>query len=357
MSQVVSNADPAAAEALAAYAGLKRRRLILLAWLGCGGIAAFLLDLGTGPAAISIPDALSGLLGFTELSHAREVILWQVRLPVALMAVLVGASLSLAGAEMQTVLANPLAEPFTLGISYASALGASLAIVLGIGVTAFGGPWLVAGNAFLFALASLLLVQALARFTRAGAETLILFGIALGFAASAVLSLVQFIASAEALQQIVFWSMGSLARADWTVVAILAGVLVLVVPFSLRAAWPLTALRLGEERAVSLGFDTDRLRLMALVRVSLLAATSVAFVGVVGFVGLVAPHIARILVGEDHRYFLPASLLVGALTVSAASIASKLVVPGIVIPIGIVTALVGLPGFVWLVVRRHRRPT
>jgi iron complex transport system permease protein len=356
VSHVASRIDPAAAEALAAYAALKRRRLVLLALLGAGGIAAFLLDLGTGPAAISVQDALSDLLGLAELSHAREVILWQVRLPVALMAVLVGASLSLAGAEMQTVLANPLAEPFTLGISYAAALGASLAIVLGIGVTAFGGPWLVAGNAFLFALASLLLVQALARFTQAGAETLILFGIALGFAASAVLSLVQFIASAEALQQIVFWSMGSLARADWSAVAILAGVLGLVVPFSLRAAWPLTALRLGEERAVSLGFDTDRLRLMALVRVSLLAATSVAFVGVVGFVGLVAPHIARLLVGEDHRYFLPASLLVGALTVSAASIASKLVVPGVLIPIGIVTALVGLPGFVWLVVRRHRRP-
>jgi iron complex transport system permease protein len=356
VSTVVSQHERLADDALAAYAGLKRRRRILLALLGCGVIAAFLLDLGTGPASISIRDAVSSLLGLTELSRAQDVILWQVRLPVALMAVLVGASLALAGAEMQTVLANPLAEPFTLGISYAAALGAALAIVLGIGVSSLGGPWLVAGNAFLFALAALFLVQALARLTNAGAETLILFGIALGFAASAVLSLVQFIASAEALQQIVFWSMGSLARADWTVISILSGVLVLVVPFSLRAAWPLTALRLGEERAISLGFDTDRLRLMALIRVSLLAATSVAFVGVVGFVGLVAPHIARMLVGEDHRYFLPASLLVGALTVSAASIASKLIVPGIVIPIGIVTALVGLPGFVWLVVRRHRRP-
>jgi len=343
------------AEALRAYARLKRRRLLLISLLAVCALIVFLFDLGTGPAGIAPIEALYALAGFADLSAAQEVILWQLRLPVALMALLVGASLSLAGAEMQTVLANPLAEPFTLGVSNAAALGAALAIVLGLGGSWLPPQWLIAGNAFLFAAGSLMLIQLLARLSDAGTETLVLFGIALGFTASALLWLVQYMASADALQQIVFWSMGSLARTDWTVLPIAAAVLCVVAPFSLSAAWKLTALRLGEERAVSFGLDTRRLRLMALVRASLLAATSVAFVGVIGFVGLVAPHIARMLVGEDHRFFLPASLITGALTVSAASIATKLVVPGLMLPIGIVTALVGLPGFVWLVLRRHRR--
>lgn len=342
-------------QALLAYSRLKRRRVVLISVLAICTVCVFLADLGTGPAGIAPLDALAALTGLSDLPPAQQVILWQLRLPIALMAILVGACLALAGAEMQTVLANPLAEPFTLGISNAAALGAALAIVFGLGGGWLPAHWLIAGNAFLFAAGALLLIQLLARLSDAGAETLVLFGIALGFTASAVLWLVQYMATADALQQIVFWSMGSLARTDRTVLPITAVVLGLVAPFSLAAAWKLTALRLGEERATSFGLDTRRLRLMALVRASLLAATSVAFVGVIGFVGLVAPHVARMLVGEDHRFFLPASLLTGALTVSAASIATKLIVPGLMLPIGIVTALVGLPGFVWLILRRHRR--
>ncbi|WP_246671287.1 iron ABC transporter permease [Mesorhizobium sp. 8] len=354
MSATVQSLDPSAA-ALQAYARLKRRRLLWIALLALATAACFLVDLGSGPAAIPPLDALGSMLGLKQLTAAQEVILWQLRLPVALIAVLVGAALSLAGAEMQTVLANPLAEPFTLGVSTSAALGAALAIATGLGSSWLPGSWLVAGNAFVFAMGSLLLVQLLARFSDAGAETMVLLGIALGFTASALLWLVQFVASADALQQIVFWTMGSLARADWTVVPIMAVVLIGLAPFSLASSWRLTALRLGEERAVSLGLDLRRLRLLALLRASLLAAASVAFVGVIGFVGLVAPHVARMIVGEDHRFFLPASLLTGALMVSAASIASKLAIPGITLPIGIVTALIGLPGFVWLVLRRHRR--
>ena len=337
------------------YARQRRRRLAALAALALAVLAALLLDIGTGPAAIAPGDALAHLLHLRPLPGAQGVILLELRLPVALMAVLAGAALALAGAEMQTILANPLADPFTLGVSSAAALGAALAIVLGVGVGGLAGAWMVAANAFLFALGSLALVQLLARAAGGTAETVVLFGIAIGFAANALLSLLQFVASPDALQQLVFWSLGSLARADWTVVPVLGLVLAFAVPFSLGSARDLTALRLGEERARAFGIDTRRLRAFALLRVSLLAAATVAFIGIVGFVGLVAPHIARMLVGEDHRLFLPASMLTGALTVSAASVATKLVVPGLMIPIGIVTALVGLPAFVWLVMRRQRR--
>jgi iron complex transport system permease protein len=274
---------------------------------------------------------------------------------VALIALLVGAALALSGAEMQTILNNPLASPFTLGVSSAASLGAAVAIVLGLGVPGLPPAFLITSNAFLFAFASVLLIQALGRRVTGGPDNLVLLGIALVFTFEAAVSLLQFVASADALQQLVFWSMGSLARANWLAIAILSGVLVLTLPFSLASAWRMTALRLGEDRARSFGIDVGRLRLFSLLRISLLAATAVSFVGTIAFIGLVGPHIARMLIGEDHRFFLPASALVGATVMAFASIASKTLIPGIVIPISILTAAVGLPVFFSLILTRRER--
>ncbi|HEY9211909.1 MAG TPA: iron ABC transporter permease, partial [Ancylobacter sp.] len=200
-----------------------------------------------------------------------------------------------------------------------------------------------------------LLLQSLANLRGTGVETLVLFGIAMVFTFNALVALIQFVASQEALQQLIFWSMGSLARATWQKLGILALVIALALPFSLHASWRMTALRLGEDRARSFGISVNRLRFFSLLRVSLLAATSVAFVGTIGFIGLVGPHIARMLVGEDHRFFLPASVLTGAAIMSMSSVASKLVVPGALIPVGIVTALIGVPFFIALIFSRRER--
>lgn len=185
-------------------------------------------------------------------------------------------------------------------------------------------------------------------------DTVVLFGIALLFSFEALLWLMQFIADSNALQQIVFWTMGSLARATWNKIALVAAVLLLCAVWSARNAWPLTALRAGEDQARSFGIAVERLRLITLLRVSLLAATALSFVGTIGFVGLVGPHIARLLLGEDHRYYLPGAALAGALMLSGASILSKVLVPGVVLPIGIITALVGVPMFLALVLGRRR---
>ena len=182
----------------------------------------------------------------------------------------------------------------------------------------------------------------------------VLFGIALLFSFEALLWLLQFIADSNALQQIVFWTMGSLGRATWTKIGIVGMVLSLCLLWSARQAWALTALRAGEDQARSFGISVERLRLVTLLRVSLLAATALSFVGTIGFVGLVGPHIARMLLGEDHRYYLPGSALAGALMLSLASILSKALVPGVVLPIGIITALVGVPLFMTLVLRQRR---
>lgn len=351
-------------EAVASVAGIadlladlrrsRARRLRVLAMLALALLVAMLGDLATGSAGIPARDILRAVLAQDSVSNPVATIVWQLRLPFALMAVLVGMALSLAGAEMQTILDNPLASPFTLGVSSAASLGAALAMLLETGVPGLPIEWLLPANTFLFAAGSVLLLQLVGNSRHASPQTLVLFGIALVFTFNALVALLQYVAAPDALQQFVFWSMGSLNRASWPKLAVLATVIALVLPFSLRSAWKLTLLRLGQERARTLGIDVARLRLASLLRVSLLAATAVAFVGTIGFIGLVGPHIARLLIGEDHRYFLPASVLVGGLLMSLSAIAAKLLVPGVVLPIGIVTSLVGVPAFLWLILRRPR---
>ncbi len=340
---------------LAEQSRRSQRRVLLVALLGLGAGFSVLLDLVSGPSGLPLGQVLGALTGAGEVPKAAEVIVWQVRLPVAIMALLVGAALSLSGAEMQTVLDNPLAEPFTLGISASAALGAGVAIVLGLSIPGIPALWAVSGNAFVFALLALGLLQLASALRGGGSEVVILLGIAVNFTAAALLALVQFVASPDALQQLVFWTMGSLVNARWEGIAMLALVLAACLPFSLAASWRLTALRLGADQAQGFGLDVAHLRRWTLVRVSLLAAASVSMVGVIGFVGLAGPHIARMAVGEDHRFLLPASLFTGALLMSLASVASKLLVPGILLPVGIVTSLVGLPVFFALVLRREAR--
>jgi len=336
-----------------AYAKILRKRLLICALLVVTLLVCLLADITLGSTSFAASDVLKAIFSPASVDPDTQVIVRELRLPFALMAVLVGAALSLAGAEMQTILNNPLASPFTLGVSSAASLGAALAIVLDLGIPGVPASWLITANAFVFAFASVLLLQAVASMT-GGVQSLVLFGIALVFSFNAMVALLQYLASADALQQLVFWSMGSLSRASWPAVQTLAIVFFVVLPFSLRAAWQMTTLRLGDERAATLGIDVARLRLGALLRISLLAATAVAFVGTIGFIGLVGPHIARMLIGEDHRFFLPVSALMGALIMSLSAIVSKQLIPGVILPIGIVTAVVGVPLFMSLILKRGR---
>jgi iron complex transport system permease protein len=338
--------------ALAGYHRLLRRRIWLLCLLAVAVVVSVFLDLLAGPSQLRAADVFPVLLD-RAAQGPTAVIVWQIRFPAAVLAVLVGAALALAGAEMQTTLDNPLASPFTLGMSSAATFGAALSIVTGIGIPGLPDAWMLPVNAFVCAFASVLLLQSAARSRQAGPETLVLFGIALFFTFNALVAIMQFVASEQALQQLVFWTMGSLERANWNTIQILGAALAVVAPFSMAASWKMTALRLGDERARSFGINVPRLRLYSLLRISVLTATAVAFVGTVAFVGLVGPHIARMVIGEDHRFFLPASALCGALVMSLASLASKTIVPGAVIPIGLVTALIGVPFFVALIVGRR----
>jgi len=342
-----------AASAVSAYRHILRRRAGLIALLLAAIFMALLIDFTIGPTGLPWRELWRTLSAPDAADATYRVIVWDIRLPSALMAALVGMALGLAGAEMQTILNNPLASPYTLGVSSAAALGASLAIVLQFGIPGVPSGWLIGGNAFVFAIGAALLLDTVARWSGMNTSGVVLFGIAMVFTFNALVSLVQFLASAEALQSLVFWTMGSLARSSWTSVGVMVTAIVLTLPVAMRQSWKLTALRLGEDRAASFGVDVRRVRVAALARVSLLSALAVAFVGTIGFIGLVAPHIARRLFGEDHRFYLPGSALVGALILSLASVVSKNLLPDVVVPVGIVTALVGIPFFVAVVLRRQ----
>ncbi|UUP17393.1 FecCD family ABC transporter permease [Nitratireductor thuwali] len=351
--------NPSAASPSASGRGLYRalvwRKQLILAGLVLALLLSLCVDLALGPARYGLDQVVLALIAPDAVPVQVRVVLWEIRMPIALMAVVVGAALSVAGAQMQTILNNPLASPFTLGISAAAGFGAALALAFGVALIPAAIQYVVPMNAFVMAMLTAFLIHVLSMKQGVTVQTIVLLGIALVFTFNALLALVQFFATQEALAAVVFWTMGSLTKATWPKFWITLAVVLVVIPLFVRRAWSLTAMRLGEAKAESFGVKVARIRLETLVLVSLLAAIPVAFVGTVGFIGLVGPHIARMLIGEDQRFFLPASALAGALILSISSVVSKSLIPGTIFPIGIVTSLVGIPFFISLIFSNARR--
>ncbi|MBB4103085.1 FecCD family ABC transporter permease [Allorhizobium borbori] len=334
------------------YRRASARRLGAILAAGLCLLLLMTLDLTTGPSGMPLADVWHGLVaGPNGADRAVATILWQLRMPQTLMGVLVGACLGLAGLQMQTILGNPLASPFTLGFSAAAGFGAALAIMFG-GLIPLPGYLVVPIMAFSMTLVACGLVYLIARLRSATPEILVLGGIAVLFFFQSVQSLLQFLASPEVLQQIVFWLFGSLLKSTWTSVAVTGTILFACLPFVLRDTWALTTLRLGDANALSLGLSVEALRRRTFLLVALLTAAAVAFVGTIGFIGLIAPHAARTLVGEDHRFALPLSALTGAIILIGASVFGKFISPGAVIPVGIITAVAGVPILFAIIIRR-----
>ncbi|WP_124054596.1 FecCD family ABC transporter permease [Arcanobacterium ihumii] len=336
--------------AITAWRLRRRRRLFIIAGLATVALVSFFVSLMLGPLNLTPTEVFHALFsGKAPAEHQTVVI--DLRLPSALLAFLVGATLSIAGLEMQTILDNPLAEPFTLGVSAAAAFGAALAIV---GNLAFAGSWTITISAGVMALLASCIIAGVSATRGGSAETMVLLGIALVFGFQALLALMQYRASTESLSQIVFWTLGSLTRATWTAVVIMTILLILALPVFHFLGWSLTALRLGESQAQAFGVKVGKLRVGVLMLSSILAAAAVSFVGIIGFIGLVGPHVARILVGDDQRFVLPASALSGAALLSSAHALSQILVPGVSLPVGIVTALVGVPVFLTIILGKKR---
>ena len=295
-------------------------------------LLATLTDILIGPAFLNVFEVLRALINPTGASDPMVVtIVHAIRLPMTLMALIVGASLGIAGVQMQTILGNPLASPYTLGFSAAAGFGAAITILFGLQLPLVP-QMTVPVAAFAAASLACLMVYGLAHIRGVTAEVMVLAGIATLFLFQSLQSLVQYLAAPEVLQEIVFWLFGSMLKATWFSVWVSGSILLLSLAMLIPNMWQLTALRLGDERAASLGVNVPRLRRRVFFIVSLLTAGAVAFVGTIGFVGLVAPHLARMLVGEDQRILIPASAVFGGLLMVGASIASKLLSPGAVVP-------------------------
>lgn len=316
-------------------------------------LVLFTADLGSGPAGLSVKEILTTIFYPAYADKQVYVIIWLMRLPIALMALMVGASLGIAGAGMQTILDNPLASPYTLGISSAAAFGAALAI-LGKAVIPLPPDLIVPVNAFLFAMLSSLLIFSIAKTKQSGGHTLVLAGVAFSFLFTSMLSFVQFLAREDQLQAIVFWTFGSLENATWAKAGIVGLILLISVPLLLKDSWKLTALSMGDHKAKSMGINTDRLRIRVLILTAVITAVSVCFTGTIGFVGLVVPHISRYFVGDDQRFFLPFSAISGAVMLSFASITCKTIIPGAIFPVGIMTSLIGIPFLLTIILKKRR---
>ena len=330
---------------------------LLLAGLLVGGIIASAI---TGQLAIAPTEVLGSLLraigidnGWAPTDPLIESTLWVVRFPRIVMGLMVGAALAVAGAVMQAIFGNPLAEPGVVGVSSGAALGASIAITIGASV--LGGPG-VAVFAFLGGLVATLLVYAVARAGgRTEVVTLLLTGIAINAFAQAGIAFVLFIADSASREQIVFWQLGSIAGALWGQVLLVGAVAVLGAVGALMLARQLDLLALGERSARQLGVNVERLRIVAIVLVALLTGAAVAFTGIIAFVGLVVPHIIRMIIGPAHRGLILASAVGGGALLVIADLMTRTLIAGAELPIGMLTSLVGGPFFFYLLYRQRRR--
>ena len=347
------------------YFGLIRRRKLFLLFLTLVLLILIITSLSVGTASLNFIEATKLLarlvlpIGAPEVSKTLLDIVVKIRLPRVLMGVVTGACFGIAGALLQTVLRNPLASPYTVGVSASAAFGAALAIILGAGVVGWWGeyifytnPYAVVANAFTFSMLCAALVATLALIKGATPGVTVLAGISMTYLFSAATSLLQYFGTSQQIAALVFWIFGDLGKACWPDVEITTAVLITCALVALLLSRDYNVLILKDEVARSLGINVRRLRAVTLAMASLLTATPVSFVGAIGFVGLLAPHIARFLIGSDHRYLIPASALVGASLLLCADTVARTIVSPLVLPVGVLTAFMGVPLFLHLLLKR-----
>jgi iron complex transport system permease protein len=320
-------------------------------------VVACVLAIGRGAFAISPQEIAGSILHHLGLDwgpvpdQIGESVLWDIRMPRVVLSLLVGGSLGCAGAVMQGTFANPLAEPGIVGVSSGAALGAVASIVIGF---TFVGTWSVAAAAFVGGLVTVIAVYAASRSGgRTEVVTLILTGVAINALTGAIIGLFTFFSDDAELRSITFWQLGSMAQATWPKVVAVLPLAVVGVAASLMRSRQLDLLALGERSARHLGVNVERLRFTSMVIVAVLTASAVAVSGIVLFVGLVVPHIVRMVIGPSHRLLLPTSVLGGALIVVVADLLARTIAAPQEVPLGVLTSLAGAPVF-FVLLRRTR---
>jgi iron complex transport system permease protein len=346
---------------------VKTHTFLICLVLAAALLVSIVIGIGTGPVAIPFSEVwrvmfhrLGGLLTGSELPlegvrESTQNIVWFLRAPRVLLGALVGAALTLSGVGMQAFTKNPLAEPYVLGISSGASLGAVLAMLLGVSLPVLGRLSVSAG-AFAGALVSILLVYLLARTRNAVTPIrLILVGVAVSAMFQAFTNYIVYTAPDDAaVREATFWMLGGLGSAEWADVPLLAGLVPPALLLMLALAKPLNAMMMGDSSAVTLGVNLTVVRNVLIGVTALLTASSVAVSGCIGFVGLVIPHLVRSVVGPDHRKLVPLATLFGAIFLIWVDVGARIIKPPAEIPVGILTAFLGAPLFLWMIkVRRY----
>lgn len=335
---------------------LARKRLVILALILLL-IGVSLVSITAGSAGLTLKEVFRTLMG--EGTAQAKAIIWNVRLPRILTSIVVGGALALTGCVMQSVLRNPLASASTLGISQGASFGATIAIVFfsagiqhnatGSGAISITNPYLVTLCAFLGGIISVFVILVLSRIKTITPASMVLAGVALSSLFAGGTTLVQYFADDVVLAAVVYWTFGDLGRTSWNEILLITIVLGLGFVYFMLKSWSYNGMQSGLQTARSLGINVDQLILVSMVLAALLAATATSFVGIINFVGLVAPHMVRRFVGSDYRYLLPASMLAGACILLLSDLCSRTIVAPIVLPIGAITSFLGAPLFLYLI--------
>lgn len=321
-------------------------------------VLALFTGISLGAADISISDSFIYL--FSSEDHVKHQIILHIRLPRVIAAILCGMALSVSGTAMQSILRNPLGSPFTLGISNAAAFGAAFAVVIfGAGSmqssandsVLINNPYIITISAFFWGLVSAVLILLVAKARGATPENMILTGIIAGSLFIALTTGLQYVADEVQLAAIVFWTFGDLGRASWQEVWIMTAIVVPVISYFMAYRMSFNILDSGDEPAKSLGVNVNRLRTSGMILASLATAAAVSFFGIIAFVGLVVPHIVRRIIGSDERFLIPATAIFGAAFLLMSDIIARTILSPVVIPVGIITSIIGAPLFIFLLIK------
>lgn len=343
---------------IAQYKSFAKRRIIFILIVFATLLIVSVFAIVSGSANISLRNIFSAVLGHGS-DFAQQVVL-KIRLPRILGAILAGTALSVSGAVMQSILRNPLASPFTLGISGSAAFGAAFAIIVfGAGSNYSGSndavilnnPYLVITSAFVWSMASLTVILLISKFRGSTPEVIILSGIVISSLFGAGISALQYFADDVQLASFIFWSFGDLGRAGWNDVIILSVVLIPLLVFFFLQSWNYKSLQSGDELAKSLGVNVSKVRLTGMVAASLCTAIVVSFYGIIAFVGLVVPHIVRRCIGGDEQFIIPASAIFGGMFLLFSDTIARTIISPVILPVGILTSFIGAPLFLFLLIK------
>ncbi|MBN2109493.1 MAG: iron ABC transporter permease [Methanosarcinaceae archaeon] len=325
-------------------------------------VVTAVLSIAVGSVDIPPQDVVRTLAGYS-VSTNWDNIIWNVRLPQVLTAIVAGAGLAVTGMVMQSILRNPLGSPFTLGISNAAAFGAAFSvIILGAGSTSsrvgdavtINNPYTTTIMAFLFAMLVTAVILAFSRFRGTSPEVMILVGVAMGSLFTAGTMFLQYFADDVQLAAMVFWTFGDTARASWEELGLISAVVAASVIYFTFNRWKYNAIDAGDETAKGLGVNVEKVRLVGMMFASIVTAIIVAFLGVIGFVGLICPHMARRIVGDDHRFLISGSIITGSLLLLSADTAARIMMQPYQLPVAVLTSFLGAPTFIYLILKGRR---